>query len=873
MKPKGIQFHLLLLGIIPSCILVLPLTLYFIFEHYSELDLALRIKGETAIKQLAISSVYGVVSGNIDALEEITQALLAEPDISLVKISDSNGVVLIKKQKSGFMSAQPHLFLEHPVVLKSLISNPESKFNLFYETEPETTSKHVGKVYIALSTHQTQQKQITFLFNSLIFVIIGLFITILIALRMSRSISRPIIQMTNFAKHIAKGRFKDSDLKCNTLEINNLYQSLNQMAIVLQQTQNSLVQQVQRATAELNQALASLEQKNHSLEESTQEAITQSEIKSKFLAHISHEIRTPMNGILGFSELLKQSNLNDQQQNQINLIQTSATNLLSIVNEILDYSSLETGQFKIQQTQFNFRDMIESCAASVLPASNQVNIIVDIDINIPEQIISDAIRLRQIILNLLNNACKFTSQGNIIIRNKKIDNKLYISVSDTGLGIKKDQIPLLFEPFSQFRENMDGPLSGTGLGLSICKNILEQLGGDISVVSRHEVGTTFWFILPVIFCPSPAPPTIDKSILIIDDLKTRRQALAKQMSFKGYKTEALTLKDAFHITSQTPDIVFIAANLDIKNNFPNQKQFYYGQLGQLSNKEVDILLPCQSSYLCNLIESQTVQKPHLSIDNSEHPGNTNRFKSVFIADDNEINRLLLHAQLEPFCHHIALAKDGKEALYKLMQNPYDLILLDIQMPYLSGLELIGKIKKAECINRNSPVIAITAHAQSHQRKRLINAGFDECLIKPISLEQLIELSNLWLTNTLPNIPNPIQIICNDYHTTLLIKASGNKKLATSLLKKLFKELTELPEQIEDFIINKQYRNAEKTTHKLHGSVSFCGFKNLQSVLQELETSLAENCEPLINENFQTFNIQRQTLLSQKDEILKQLVEN
>ena len=223
--------------------------------------------------------------------------------------------------------------------------------------------------------------------------------------------------------------------------------------------------------------------------------------------------------------------------------------------------------------------------------------------------------------------------------------------------------------------------------------------------------------------------------------------------------------------------------------------------------------------------------------------------SIFIADDSKINRLLLQSQLEDYCNNITLAANGKTALIYLKQYKYDLILLDLQMPYFSGLELIRMIKLADSVNRDSPVIAITAHTQSYQRKTLIDAGFDECLIKPILMEQLGELLNLWLpiSSSKTYDKQPEETV--DYVSALLQRTSGKTTLTSVIFNKLF---TELPEQsllIEQAIKSGDLKLAQETTHKLHGSVSFCGFFDIQELASGLEISFLENDLLLIHENF------------------------
>lgn len=243
--------------------------------------------------------------------------------------------------------------------------------------------------------------------------------------------------------------------------------------------------------------------------------------------------------------------------------------------------------------------------------------------------------------------------------------------------------------------------------------------------------------------------------------------------------------------------------------------------------------------------------------------------SIFIADDNEINRLLLQSQLEDFCCDITLASDGKIALNYLQQYKYDLILLDIQMPHFSGLELIKIIKQNNSINKNTPTIAITAQAQSQQRKALIDAKFDQCLIKPILVEQLEELVNLW-SPTPPPEKTSTEIDKNDYVAMLLQKTSGNTTLAATILNKL---LTELPSQI--FLIEQALKTSNLTlafevTHKLHGSVSFCGFTDIQTLANNLEISLIEKDTSSLPTQFELLKKEVGNFIAKKDQLLSQL---
>ncbi|MFW5443657.1 MAG: response regulator [Methylococcaceae bacterium] len=247
--------------------------------------------------------------------------------------------------------------------------------------------------------------------------------------------------------------------------------------------------------------------------------------------------------------------------------------------------------------------------------------------------------------------------------------------------------------------------------------------------------------------------------------------------------------------------------------------------------------------------------------------NTTAF-AIFIADDNEINRLLLKSQLQPHCKNITFANDGEQALSYLQQNKYHLIFLDLRMPHYSGEDILKHIKQTNSINKDSPVIAITAHTQSHKRQTLIEAGFDECLIKPILLEQIAEILNLWIPKENSYRQNETDVI--DYVSALLEKTRGNTELATTIFNKLFAELQQQLQTIELALSSNDLSLAEQVTHKLHGSVSFCGFTDFQEIARKMELSLSENNFHYIDSNFLALKNKTINFITLKEQILSQL---
>jgi two-component system sensor histidine kinase BarA len=880
MNRTGIQFRLLLLGILPTLLLVISLAFYFIHTQYLDLENALIEKGKITINQLAISSIYGVFSGNTDVLNEIATALLDEPDIVLVHIFDGQGDSLVQLELAHISQKKGLVFFQHPVSIHSIKQKANKATNTPFKPPINIPSKKIGLVKIALSMENTQIRQQSYLINSLFLICFGIIFTTLLALRLSKRISSPIISLTTTANNLADGDMATRARRSSIPEIDDLCQSFNTMATGLQQTQHYLRQQVDLAVKEMTSALSRLEEKNKSLEKTTQLAIAQNKSKSQFIAHISHEIRTPMNGIVGFIELLSQSNLSLQQLDQAQLIKSSANSLLAIVNEILDYSSLETGNFKINISTFDLRGCIENCSTLVSPASNKVQIIINIDNNIPDFISTDPIRLQQIITNLLGNACKFTHHGHIIIRCHLLTpGSLFISISDTGIGIHQEKIQDLFQPFLQTSEYAINNEPGTGLGLTISKNIIERLNGTLGVCTQFNTGSTFWFNIPVSISKDKPSATQQHSILVIDPCKLRRNAFIKQLIHLGYTTQSISaLTELKSQPDHSYDLVFFAEenkSYDVKKihtklKYPESNRVIFLLFHNHPSSSINFLtLPCRSSYLKNLISTITQSKQNIST--TSHRASFKRVNSfsIFIADDNEINRLLLKSQLDPYCKKITLADEGKSALAYLQNNKYDLILLDLQMPYYSGQDLIKRIRQPGSINNQSPIIAITAHAQSHQRNLLIDAGFDECLIKPIVLEQLIELLDLWLPQGFSYSNNDYDAI--SYIKIMLNKTSGNRKLANTLFNKLFSELLEQSQTMGAALKANDLVVAKNIIHKLHGSVSFCGFTDIQEFAKVMEVSLDSNDPQLINSNFLSLKKKIVSFLTLKNDILNQFV--
>ena len=369
--------------------------------------------------------------------------------------------------------------------------------------------------------------------------------------------------------------------------------------------------------------------------------------KSLFLANMSHEIRTPMNGVIGFTNLLSKTRLDETQSEYVDTINTSVNDLLSIVNDILDFSRIESGKMELQTNVVNTRECLTSVVrlfdAAAKIKSLKLECVISNDL--PEHIIVDPIRLRQIVANLIGNAVKFTDQGAIILKAEKISingsDELMIEVIDSGRGIADSQKERLFDAFTQVDQSIYKPDSGTGLGLAISKQLIELMQGVIGVRDNDKNGTTFWIHFPV------------------------------------YATD---------------------------------------QLAEPKKEN-------------NLIESD-----------GRYTG-----LRILVADDNAINRKLITTLLNQRGVITKEAIDGKRALDIAIENNFDLILMDIRMPELNGIEVTEKLRAVKT-DRYTPIIALTAHALPHEQKTFLDAGMDTCITKPILDYQLFKLIDQWVLN-------------------------------------------------------------------------------------------------------------------------------